>query len=45
MPIRNVVSTLPDQQYVAALEAELAELRKMVEANQQNVSNLNRGRA
>ena len=44
MAIRNVESTLPDDQYIRALEAELAELRSTVEALRGDVSNLNRGR-
>jgi hypothetical protein len=31
MPIRNVRSTLPDPEYVKALEEELRELRKVAE--------------
>ena len=37
MAIRHVVSTLPDQKYVAALEAELRELRQMIEKLQGDV--------
>jgi hypothetical protein len=31
MSIRNVPSTLPDPEYIRALEAELADLRALIE--------------
>lgn len=37
MPIRNVESTLPDREYIAALEQELTELRGLVEQLKQDM--------
>lgn len=44
MAIRNVISTLPDKEYIAALERELFELRQIVERLAQNERNQSRGR-
>jgi hypothetical protein len=43
MAIRNVESTLPDEKYVRALEADNAELWRIVNKLVIDVSNLNRG--
>lgn len=45
MAIRNRTSTLPDPEYIAALEADREELWRIIDAMRLDISNLNRGRA
>ena len=44
MPIHGIVSTLPDQKWVAANEKELEWLRRQVELLQKQVNELRKSR-